>query len=152
MKLKTHKTLALLMFVCTLALTATQASAQADFSGTFKGSYELGEASATINITATLTPRANSVRVRWREQTTFEGGGPDPADVSVVTGTLKGNSLRFFVPTKGNRRLGTTYTAAMDGDTLVVRFTLYYDPQGAYSVSPCKGCQRAPQEIRMTRQ
>lgn len=123
----THRLLVMLMLVCASFLTETQASAQdGNFSGMFKGSYELGEVSATVDITATLTPRrANAVRIRWREQTTFEGGGPEPAEVSTVNGTLKGNSLRFFVPLKAYRGRGTTYTARMEGDALVLRFALY---------------------------
>ena len=151
--MKRHRIIPLLVFCSAAALAQIGALAQSPFSGTYKGSYTLGEVSATVNLKATLTPAGRTVKVRWEEQTVFEGDeAAEKPTVSNVNGTVTGNRLRFFVPTPANRRRGTTYTATPDGDALVLRFTLYYVPDGAYSVTPCRGCMKADQEVRMTRE
>lgn len=152
--MRQHRIITLLAFCCAIALAQIDAHAQSPFSGTYKGSYELGEVSAKVNLKLTLTPAGRMIKVRLEDQTMFEGDETaEKPTVWNANGTVTGNRLRFVIQTQGTgRRQGTPYTATMDGDALVLRFTLYYDPDGAYSPTPCRGCIKADQEVRMSRE
>ncbi|MDT4966151.1 MAG: hypothetical protein QOJ64_888 [Acidobacteriota bacterium] len=143
----------LLLVLLALTIGEIVASAQSPFRGTFKGSYELPGAVAKVKVTATLRPVGRTVKVRWVSIDTLKGATEpeDPAEANLI-GRVEGGRLRFLIPEESNPYEGTSYVATMQGSTLVVRFVLYYDPQGGYSYKPCEGCKKTNQVVRMKRQ
>ena len=153
MKHRSRYTSSLLVVLFTLALGQIVASAQSPFRGTFKGSYELPGAVRKAKVTATLRPVGRTVKVRGVSIDTLKGATEpeEPAEANLI-GRVKAGRLSFLIPEESNPYEGTSYSATMQGSTLVVRFVVYYDSQGAYSSKPCDGCRKTNQVVRMKRQ